>query len=140
MGVVAVLAVLSLIGIVSLRGVGGGKYASLLVADFGSEPKNFSGNRYEYEGRIDRQLGFNEGVGRVILTKSVADEAPVPLFVASTHDRLLRQKDKRAIVNDRFRFAAALAMDGARNEKFLEIMNCIQPAFSLKRGYRSRWI
>lgn len=87
MGVVAVLAVLSLIGVVSLRGAGGGKYSSLPVADFATEPKNFSGNRYEYEGRIDRQLGFDEGVGRVILTKSVTDEAPVPLFVASTHDR-----------------------------------------------------
>lgn len=86
MGGIAALAVLLLIGIVSLRGVGGGKYADLPVSEFASEPKNFSGNRYEYEGRIDRQLGFDEGVGRVILTKSVADEAPVPLFVASTHD------------------------------------------------------
>lgn len=37
-------------------------------------------------------------------------------------DRLLRQKDRRAIFNDRFRFAAALAMDEERNKEFLEIM------------------
>ncbi len=37
-------------------------------------------------------------------------------------DRLLAQKDYRGIFNDRFRFAAALAMDSARNGEFLEIM------------------
>lgn len=37
-------------------------------------------------------------------------------------DRLIRQKDYRAVFNDRFRFAAALAMDAARNEEFLNVM------------------
>ncbi len=37
-------------------------------------------------------------------------------------DRLIKQKDYRAIFNDRFRFAAALAMDNARNGEFLDIM------------------
>lgn len=37
-------------------------------------------------------------------------------------DRLITQKDYRAIFNDRFRFAAALAMDPERNGNFLEIM------------------
>jgi len=41
---------------------------------------------------------------------------------ASDFDRFLRQKDHRAIFNDRFRFAAALAADDERNEKFMEIM------------------
>lgn len=37
-------------------------------------------------------------------------------------DRLIKQKDFRAIFNDRFRFAAALANDNSRNGEFLEIM------------------
>lgn len=86
MGVVAVAAVLVLVGIVVVRNVGGGKYAPLPVAEFAQAPQNFSGNRYEYEGRINRQLGFEEAVGRIILTQSVAGEAPVPLYVAAEHD------------------------------------------------------
>ncbi|MDQ8206078.1 hypothetical protein QEH52_01035 [Coraliomargarita sp. SDUM461003] len=86
MGVVAAIAVMALIGIVALRSVGGGTHAPLPVADFAQTPKNFSGNRYEFEGRIDRQLGFEEGVGRIILTQAVDDESPVPLYVAAEHD------------------------------------------------------
>ena len=86
LGLVAVLAICMLIGIVLLRNLRGGQHAPLPVADFAQSPKNFSGNRYEFEGRIDRQLGFEEGVGRVILTASVAGEAPVPLYVAAEHE------------------------------------------------------
>lgn len=86
MGIVAVLAVVVLLGIVLLRNIGGGNHAPLPVADFAQSPKNFSGNRYEFEGRIDRQLGFEEGVGRIILTQSVAEEAPVPLYVTAEHE------------------------------------------------------
>jgi hypothetical protein len=85
MGIVAALAVVVLIGVVMLRSHGGGAYAPLPVLDFSKSPKNFSGNRYEFEGRIDRQLGFEEGVGRIILTQAVADESPVPLYVAAEH-------------------------------------------------------
>lgn len=43
--------------------------------------------------------------------------------VATTDfDRLFSQKDFRGIFNDRFRFAAALAMDNSRNKEFLKIM------------------
>jgi hypothetical protein len=86
MGVVAVLAIGVLGGIVILRNVGGGNHAPLPVSNFAESPKNFSGNRYEFEGRIDRQLGFEEGVGRIILTQSVAGEASVPLYVAAEHE------------------------------------------------------
>lgn len=86
MGVVAALAVAALIGIVLLRNVGGGNHAPLPVSEFAKSPKNFSGNRYEFEGRIDRQLGFEEGVGRVILTQSVSGDSPVPLYVAAEHE------------------------------------------------------
>ena len=87
MAAVAALAIALLIGIIVSRNLGGGAYASLPVADFAKEPKNFSGNRYAFEGRIDRQLGFDESAGRIILTQSVDGESAVPLFVAATHDR-----------------------------------------------------
>lgn len=86
MGVVAVAAMLLLIGIVVVRNVGGGNHAPLPIAEFAQAPQNFSGNRYEYEGRIDRQLGFEEAVGRIILTQAVEGETPVPLYVAAEHD------------------------------------------------------
>ena len=86
MGMVAAVAALLLIGVVVARNVGGGSHAPLPVLDFSQAPQNFSGNRYEYEGRIDRQLGFEEGVGRIILTRSVSGEAPVPLYVAAEHE------------------------------------------------------
>jgi len=87
MGVVAVLAVVLLVGVMVFRSVGGGRHAPLPVEELSDSPRNFSGNRYEYEGRIDRQLGFEEGVGRVILTEAVESGAPVPLFVSSDLDR-----------------------------------------------------
>lgn len=86
MGVVAALAVVALLAIVALRNLGGGIHAPLPVEDFAQSPKNFSGNRYEFEGRIDRQLGFEEGVGRIILTQAVDSEKPVPLYVAAEHE------------------------------------------------------
>ena len=86
MGVVAVAAVLLLVGIVVVRNVGGGNHAPLPITEFAQAPQNFSGNRYEYEGRIDRQLGFEEAVGRIILTQAVEGESPVPLYVAAEHD------------------------------------------------------
>lgn len=41
-------------------------------------------------------------------------------------DRLAAQKDFRGIFNDRFRFAAALAMDESRNGEFLQIMKMME--------------
>ena len=86
MGVVAALAIVALVGVVLLRNLGGGNHAPLPVADFAQSPKNFSGNRYEFEGRIDRQLGFEEGVGRIVLTQAVSGDASVPLYVAAEHE------------------------------------------------------
>ncbi|MFW5873923.1 MAG: hypothetical protein ACOCVJ_00805 [Verrucomicrobiota bacterium] len=43
-------------------------------------------------------------------------------MAALDFDRFIRQKDFRAIFNDRFRFAAALALDPDRNAEFLDIM------------------
>ena len=43
-------------------------------------------------------------------------------MAAIDFDRFIRQDDFRAIFNDRFRFAAALALDKDRNAEFLDIM------------------
>ena len=43
-------------------------------------------------------------------------------MAAMDFDRFVRQRDYRAIFNERFRFAAALALDLKRNPEFLDIM------------------
>jgi len=55
-------------------------------------------------------------------SEKLLEKTDVQDMAALDFDRFLRQTDYRAIFNDRFRFAAALAMDKERNEKFLEIM------------------
>lgn len=86
LAIVAAVAVSTLIGIIAIRNISGGRYEPLPIVDFAQSPKNFSGNRYVFEGRIDRQLGYQEGVGRIILTQSVHLDAPVPLYVSSEHE------------------------------------------------------
>lgn len=114
MGIVAALAIAALVGIVLLRSIGGGNHAPLPLADFAESPKNFSGNRYEFEGRIDRQLGFEEGVGRIILTQSVTDEAPVPLYVAAEHENF--SPNPRQV----YRFSLRVDGDGILNVEAYE--------------------
>lgn len=55
-------------------------------AAYTETPGNFSGNRYTLDARIERQLGFREGVGRMILTRSTSDDRPIPLFAAASLD------------------------------------------------------
>lgn len=52
-----------------------------------------------------------------LLTKTDLQE-----MASMDFDRFIRQKDYRAIFNERFRFAAALALDLKRNPEFLDIM------------------
>ena len=55
---------------------------ALPIDDFISTPKNFSGNSYALTARIDRQMGFEEGVGKIVLTRTIEDvESFIPLFV-----------------------------------------------------------
>lgn len=81
MAAAVLLAVVLLFGIVLSREVNGGAEAVLPEVEFSEAPRNFSGNRYEYNGRVDRLLGYEDGVGRVILTSSTSADRPVPLFV-----------------------------------------------------------
>ena len=55
-------------------------------------------------------------------TGTLLEKTDIQDVAASDFDRFIRQNDYRAIFNDRFRFAAALAMDGNRNAEFLDIM------------------
>lgn len=55
-------------------------------------------------------------------SQQLLDKTDIRDLAGVDFDRLVRQKDFRAVFNDRFRFAAALAMDPARNEEFLGIM------------------
>ncbi|WP_309398573.1 hypothetical protein [Cerasicoccus maritimus] len=82
--VVAGLAILVLVGLMAYRNFAGGVSQPLPVAQFADNPKAFSGNQYELEGRIDTQLGYEAGVGRLLLTQDVATNEAVPLFVPST--------------------------------------------------------
>ena len=78
---VFVVAVLILVGVTLSRNLLGGNAAMLPVSEFGKEPKAYAGNVYEFEGRIDTLLGFEEGVGRMILTRDLSTDKNVPLFV-----------------------------------------------------------
>ena len=55
-------------------------------------------------------------------TEKLLKKTDIKDLAALDFDRFIRQNDYRAIFNDRFRFAAALALDGGRNQEFLEIM------------------
>ena len=54
--------------------------------------------------------------------KSMVSRVNLKDIASTEFDRLLEQNDFRGIFNDRFRYAAALAMDPTRNQKFLDIM------------------
>ena len=55
-------------------------------------------------------------------TEKLLEKTDLKDLAALDFDRFIRQNDYRAIFNDRFRFAAALAMDESRNQEFLDIM------------------
>ncbi|MGJ3244136.1 MAG: hypothetical protein ACFE0O_14420 [Opitutales bacterium] len=59
---------------------------SLPAEAYAEAPSNFSGNRYVLDARIERQLGFREGVGRLILTRGTAGDRPLPLYADASLD------------------------------------------------------
>jgi len=74
------LAVLVLIGVVAFRAFSGTGLESLPVMDYRESPRNFVGNRYSLEGRVDQLLGHREGVGRILLVRDTAGDRPLALF------------------------------------------------------------
>lgn len=83
MVVIVGAALLLLPAIVAYRTFSGAGGEALPLAAFASEPKAFAGNVYRLEARIDTLLGYEEGVGRLLLTREVATDKPVPVFVPS---------------------------------------------------------
>ena len=81
---IAVLAVLALVVIVMSRSMTGGNYESVPVDQFAANPRAFAGNTYELEGRIETQLGYDERSGRILLTRDLATEFPVPILVPAS--------------------------------------------------------
>ncbi|MDQ8206079.1 hypothetical protein QEH52_01040 [Coraliomargarita sp. SDUM461003] len=55
-------------------------------------------------------------------SNKLLEKTDIKDMAALDFDRFIKQDDYRAIFNDRFRFAAALAMDEGRNVEFLDIM------------------
>jgi|MDSX01.1.fsa_nt_gb hypothetical protein len=55
-------------------------------------------------------------------SEKLLEKTDIKDMAAIDFDRFIRQDDFRAIFNDRFRFAAALALDKDRNAEFLDIM------------------
>lgn len=55
-------------------------------------------------------------------SSKLLEKTDIKDMAALDFDRFIRQNDYRAIFNDRFRFAAALALDKDRNTEFLDIM------------------
>jgi hypothetical protein len=83
---------------------------------------------YEQD-RAGIELGLEEAVkywptnpGIKEFSDKLLEKTDIKDMAALDFDRFIRQDDYRAIFNDRFRFAAALALDAERNVEFLEIM------------------
>lgn len=51
----------------------------LPLARYQEASSNFSGNRYQVVGRVDRQLGAREGVGRLVLVN--VDNQRLPVYI-----------------------------------------------------------
>lgn len=56
------------------------------VGDFPVEayveaPLNYIGNQYEVAGAVEGVIGSEEGLGRVVIVRTHAESAPLPIFV-----------------------------------------------------------
>ena len=108
---VVVVAFLVLLAVLLSRVVGVGSLADLPVEAYVEAPRNFSGNRYHYDGRIERQLGYHEEVGRILLTSSIAGQSPIPLFIS------VNLEDFSPNPGQIFRFSVRVDGDGMLNVK-----------------------
>lgn len=77
---VCVLAILVLVGVVVFRSFAGAGGEALPVYDYRESPRNFVGNRYSLEARVDQLLGHEDGVGRILLVRDTGMDRPLALF------------------------------------------------------------
>lgn len=75
-----------LLVLVGLPGCGRGEFSSLEALPIESylrRPGDFLGNTYLLKGRIDSQIKWEEGVGRILAVRAELSEARLPVFVPS---------------------------------------------------------
>lgn len=75
------------------------------VQSFLSAPDNLQGNRYELEAEIDAQLGWREGVGRLVAVRALKGDARLPVFIADSLNANL-------LVAQRYRFEITVRKGG----------------------------
>jgi hypothetical protein len=80
-GIVITLGIALLVAVVLFRDLVGTGHERLPVVQLAASPRSFAGNIYSYEGHIDSQVGYLDGVGRMILTQDVNRSHTIPLFV-----------------------------------------------------------
>jgi len=83
LGGVFLLAVVLLVGVALWRSQTGGGLAALPLADYRENPRNFAGNRYVLDARVDELMGFREEVGRVFRIEEVESGRPLALFAGA---------------------------------------------------------
>ena len=77
---VCLLAIFVLVGVVAFRSFAGSSGEALPVPDYRESPRNFVGNRYSLEARIDQLLGHRDNVGRILLVRDISGDRPLALF------------------------------------------------------------
>lgn len=79
--IVALFAFSSLLTLVACGRSEFSKLEPLPVGDYLRRPGDFLGNTYLLKGRIDSQIKWEEGVGRILAVKVEGSPARLPVFV-----------------------------------------------------------
>lgn len=79
--VVLLVAVIGLFSVWFYRSLSGGGQEPLPVSGYSESPRNYVGNVYQLEGRVDTLLGHEAGAGRMLLVREVTTDRPVALFI-----------------------------------------------------------
>lgn len=92
-----VLMLLSGVLALTLSGCGRSVGEPFPVQAYLNSPDNLQGNRYVLEAEIDAQLGWREGVGRLIVVRPLREGGRLPVFIDDALDANL-------MVAQRYRF------------------------------------
>jgi len=61
------------------------------VQSFISDPQNHAGNRYRLDAQVDDQLGWREGLGKLITLTPLSDsQVSLPVFLPEEHAQNMR--------------------------------------------------
>lgn len=74
------LLVVLLIGAFAFMAFGGRAHPDLPLEAYYDSPRSFAGNHYVIECRIDSQTDYHEGTGRMLIVRSLGDDAPLVVF------------------------------------------------------------